>query len=111
MNTSRENERWIVDAGDAVIQKKVSDGATALSPADRLVYCLWVADYSMRNAGDLDTAGDLYADFQREAARLARELSLDFTHETFSLASASLCQQYFDRFDRVCEEIKNRATR
>ena len=50
----------------------------ALSPVERLVYCLWVADYGMRNAGDLDTARDLYPDFQREAVELARELGMEF---------------------------------
>ena len=47
-----DNETWVVEAGDTVIQKKASCGIERLSPWERLVYCLWVADYGMRNAGD-----------------------------------------------------------
>ena len=47
-------ETWLVGAGDAVITKNA--GGVSLSPVERLVYCLWVADYGMRNAGDLDAA-------------------------------------------------------
>ena len=107
MSAPSENETWIIDAGDNVIQKKATDGISSLSPHERLTYCLWVADYGMRNAGDLDTACDLYPDFQQTAAQLARELSLPFTAESFSLAQAALQEQYFQRFDRLCDELKN----
>ena len=107
MSAPSENETWIVATGDAVIQKKASNGITSLSPEERLIYCLWIADYAMRNAGDLDTARDLYADFQQEASHLAKELSLAFTRESFSLPKELLQEQYFDRFDRICNEIKN----
>ena len=105
MSPHSDNETWLVEAGDAVIAKK-ADGV-GLSSVDRLVYCLWVADYGMRNAGDLDTAGDLYQDFQREAVYLARELGLDFTCESFSLPTEAFQGQYFARFDRICDEIKD----
>jgi hypothetical protein len=80
-----DNETWIIDAGDAVIQKKATSGIEALSPSEHLIYCLWVADYGMRNAGDLVTAADLYPSFQTEAVRLANRLHLPFTQESFSL--------------------------
>jgi hypothetical protein len=103
---SFDNETWIVEAGDAVIQKQAMHGQSALSESERLVNCVWIADYSMRNAGDLDTASDLYPDFQDEASRLAKELSLAFTRETFSLPKNVLQQEYYARFDRICDEIK-----
>lgn len=102
-----DNETWIIDAGDAVIQKKATSGIEALSPSEHLIYCLWVADYGMRNAGDLVTAADLYPSFQTEAVRLANRLHLPFTQETFSLPAQSLQQQFFDRFDRICSEVQN----
>jgi hypothetical protein len=102
-----ENETWIVEAGAAVIEKKSLVGADALSPLEQLIYCLWVADYGMRNAGDFVTARDLYSPFQHEAAALAEHLKLGFVQESFSLPTALLAQQYFDRFDRICEEIKS----
>jgi hypothetical protein len=106
MNTPSDNETWIIDAGDPVIEKKASTGVSSLTARERLIYCLWVADYGMRNAGDLATARDLYPDFQREAVQLAAELSLPFTHESFSLAPTALERQYFERFDRICNELQ-----
>jgi len=108
MRTRFDNETWIIEAGADVINRKHSHGAGALTPLDRLIYCLWVADYGMRNAGDLDTALDLYANFQSEAAQIAKQLSLQATCEAFELPSDDLQQQYFERFDEICDEIKSR---
>jgi len=101
-----ENETWVIEEGDRVIHKEARSGHVSITPWERLVYCLWVADYGMRNAGDLDTARDLYADFQSEACRIAVALSLAFTRETFSLPQSALQQEYFDRFEAVCDEIR-----
>ena len=101
-----ENQTWIIETGDVVIRKKADHGVGSLTPVENLIYCLWVADYGMCNAGDLQTAADVHATFQEEAAKFAKDLSLGFTHETFSLPTKTLELQYFDRFDRVCDEIK-----
>ena len=101
-----DNETWIIEAGDAVIQTRAAQGPAALQPLERLVYCLWVADYGMRNAGDLDAASDLYADFQAEAAGLARDLELPATRAAFALGRTELQERYFQVFDAVCEEIR-----
>ena len=106
MAVPSDNETWIIDSGDAVIQKKAAGGIESLSPSEHLIYCLWVADYGMRNAGDLVTAADLYPPFQQEAVRLAAKLDLPFTQESFSLPAPLLQQQYFDRFDRLCHELQ-----
>ena len=68
---------------------------------------LWVADYSMRNAGDLDTATDRYPDVQAEGARLAKEISLSTIQQAFVLSKAELKHQYFDHFEAICNEIKS----
>jgi hypothetical protein len=106
MAVPSENETWVIEIGDAVIRKEAGSGAASLLPWEKLVHCLWVADYGMRNAGDLDTAADVYSQFQSEGVQLARELSLPFTLEVFSLPRNELENQYFDKFDSVCEEIK-----
>ena len=106
MSAPSENEDWIIDAGNEIITKKASVGIAGLSARERLIYCLWVADYGMRNAGDLATARDLYADFQAEAASLAQELCLPFARAFFSLPAADLQQQYFQRFDSICQELR-----
>ena len=101
-----DNETWIIERGGAVIERQVSDGVASLKPLDKLVYCLWVADYSMRNAGDLQTASDLYRPFQDEATRLSEELCLHVTRAAFSLRRSDLEKQYFHLFDHVCNEIR-----
>jgi hypothetical protein len=106
MSIPSDNETWIIDAGDAVIEKKASSGVSNLPAREQLIYCLWVADYGMRNAGNLATARELCADFQPEGARLAEELSLPFTHESFSLSADAFESQYFERFDRICNELR-----
>ena len=106
MTAPTDNETWIIEAGDAVINKEARSGSDSLAPWERLVYCLWVADYGMRNAGDLAAAQDVCADFQSEGRRLAGELSLRLTHGAFSLSRSALEREYFVRFDRICHEIR-----
>jgi hypothetical protein len=101
-----DNETWVIETGDAVIQRNARAGNNSLSPWESLVYCLWVADYGMRNAGDLDTAADVHAPFQSEARRLAEQLSLPLTAAAFSLSKADLEREYFDRFESMCDEIR-----
>jgi hypothetical protein len=102
------NETWIVDVGDEVIEKKAANGMDSLTPRERLIYCLWVADYGMRNAGDLETASDLYEPFQSQGSGAAMALNLPQTLSLFSLPRDEMEQRYFDLFDGVCEEIRGR---
>jgi hypothetical protein len=109
MLPSLENQTWLIDTGDVVLKKESAGGVLSLTRWERLVYRVWVADYGMCNAGDLDTAADVHPRFQEEAAELAKELSLAFTYETFSLSKEDLQLQYFERFDRLCDELKKSA--
>jgi hypothetical protein len=101
-----DNETWLIHAGDAVIQRRVSHGSDCLGPWERLVYCLWVADYGMRNAGDLDAAHSVYAGFQSEGRHIAEDMGLRFTQDAFSLSPRELEREYFNRFDQICHEIR-----
>lgn len=107
MAVPTDNETWVIEAGDAIIEKEARSGSRSLVPWERLVYCLWVADYGMRNAGDLGAAQDVCADFQSEARRIAEDLSLRLTREAFSLPRSALEKEYFIRFDQICHEIRN----
>jgi hypothetical protein len=102
-----ENETWVIEAGGRVIQKMADSGLGSLTTWERVVYSLWVADYGMRNAGDLDTAKDVFAGYQSIALRGAEELSLPLMQEAFSLEQRALEEQYFERFDAICDEIRN----
>ncbi|MFO0865607.1 MAG: hypothetical protein U0744_13310 [Gemmataceae bacterium] len=101
-----DNETWLIETGDLVIRKKAKSGDEALLPWEVLVYCLWAADYGMRNAGDLDTAADVHSAFHEQAGRIARQLSLPLTQEAFSLSKDDLGMQFFERFEPMCDEIK-----
>ena len=103
---AKDNETWILDAGDAVIERRADPGTAAPTRLDRLIYCLWVADYGMRNAGDLAAADDVHPDFQDEAARLSRELALPLTQSAFALSRADLEHRYFELFDGICDELR-----
>lgn len=107
MKSTRDNETWVVETGGDIVDKRSEVGFDAMSPTECLIYWLWWADYMMRNAGDFANAEDLAYDFQQEIVRNAQRLDLPFTKETFSLLRADLQNQYFDRFDRVCEEVRN----
>ena len=107
MSAPTDNETWVVETGDAIIRKKTRGGIESLTPSETLVYCLWVANYGMRNAGDLDTAADFYAEFHSSARRIAERLSFRFTHEAFSLPQSDLEREYFDRFESICDEIRD----
>lgn len=106
MNEQDDNETWLIEIGHDVIEKKANVGSSSLLPWERLVYCLWVADYGMRNAGDLDTAQDMHGAFQDEGRTLAAALSLPLTHAAFGLSKSDLQDQYFDLFDGVCVELR-----
>ena len=107
MPASSKNESWLVDAGDEVIRLRSEEGAVTLSARDRLIYCLWVADYGMRNAGDLSQAHILHPRWQQEAVATARELSLRFTHWSFALPRWALQGLYFRLFEHICNEVRN----
>lgn len=100
-----ENESWIVEIGHEIIKKEEVHKLDLL-PWEKLVHCLWVADYGMKNAGDLEAAFELDPNFQIEGKRLAEQLSLSLTLAAFSLTPEELEKQYEDLFEQVCDELK-----
>lgn len=101
-----DNERWLLDTADATLRRRAGSGEGVLTPHERLLLCLWAADYGMRNAGDLRTAEDLHPGFSAEARALADVLGLDHMRAVFSLPVARLEAQYFDRFEALCDELR-----
>ena len=104
--TPSDNETWLIETGDLVIRKKAKSGIDGLLPWEALVYCLWAADYGMRNAGDLDAAKDVHPTFHEQAHRIGKQLSLILTQDMFALSKDALALQYFERFELICDEIK-----
>lgn len=107
MNAHTANQSWIVDRVGEIVEKKTHAGLSTLSDLERLIYCLWVTDYMMRNAGDFANAEAMYPEFRSDAKRFAKNLGLRQTHEAFSLSQDSLQREYFDWFEAICDEIKS----
>ena len=103
-----DNETWLIETGDVVLHKEAAEGAEALTPFEHLVPCLWVADYGMRNAGDLETASDLFEPFQTQGRKAAAQLALPKALALFSMPRIEMERRYFDFFDEVCEELRAR---
>ncbi|MFO0970333.1 MAG: hypothetical protein U0793_32695 [Gemmataceae bacterium] len=101
-----DNETWVIDTGDWVIRKKARDGKESLSPWERLIYCLWVADYAMRNGGSLDGAREFFGDVFTEGKDLAEQLAYPRTLNLFSKPLLGFEKAYLDAFDSVCAEIR-----
>jgi len=103
-----DDETWLIDAGHLIIEKKRALGPEALTPRERLIQCFWVADYSMRNAGDLATARDLDPRYREDALATARLLDLPIAASTFGLSDGELERRYFDLFAPLCGELRRR---
>jgi hypothetical protein len=105
-----ENETWVVERGAQVIEKMADTARQPLTDVERLIYCLWVADYGMRNAGDLETAAEVYPKFHAEGATLARSLGLPKASNLFSLATPEFERNYFELLTDVCIDIQKADT-
>jgi hypothetical protein len=103
-------ESWLIDEGDAVIHRKASVGLAQLSTWERAVYYLWVADYSVRNAGDLQAAHGLEAEFKSAGLQAARALRLPAMSALFSYDDGEFVRRYDETFDRVCAELADSRT-
>ncbi|MFW8646272.1 hypothetical protein ACOJBO_45740 [Rhizobium beringeri] len=99
-------ETWLLNAGGRVIEKNGCGGLFVAGPLDRLIYCLWAADYGMRNAGDLETAADLHPTCLHDGKSAAQELALPRSAAAFSLSPDELERAYFKLFDEVVSEIR-----
>lgn len=101
-----DDETWLLDEGDRIIERKAAEGYSSLNPRERLIYCLWAADYGMRNAGDLSPAADLHPTFLRDGQSAAQELGLARSTAAFSLPDKELEERYFDLFDGIVAELR-----
>lgn len=101
-----DNETWLLDAGHRVVEKMTAEGYSSLIALDRLIYCLWAADYGMRNAGDLETTADLHPTCLDNGKAAAQELALPRSAAAFSLSPEELEPAYFRLFDEVVSEIR-----
>ena len=104
MSRPTENETWLIQVGGEILETRALSNEER-PPLERLIHSFWVADYGMRNAGDLATAADLFPAFKAEGLVAARELGLVRCLELFSLEQAELERRYFELFEEACGEL------
>jgi hypothetical protein len=97
-DTDTDLEDWLLGVWPLADQEQ--------SPLHTLVKCIAAADYSIRNAGDLDAAEDVRADFQQGAVDSARLLRLPITHHHFSQTKDRLVERWYGIFDRMIGEVR-----
>ena len=103
-----DNRTWLIDVGHDIIEKKRANGIDVLTPRERLIHCVWMADYSMRNSGDLASARELAPLYRADGARAAAALGLPLASALFGVSEGQLERQFFDLFDDVCGELRAR---
>jgi|GEM_PF-1319400 len=106
MTDYSDNQSWLHESGYNLSQKKDEDGFANLNPWDRLIYCLWIADFGIRKEGSLSAAMNMYEDFQTEGKRAAQELSLRHCHKSFSLAPEEFGECFLENINTLCDEVR-----
>lgn len=103
-----DNETWLLDIGDEVIRKKAAVGYDTLSSMEKAIYCLWVIDYAVRNAGDLSALADLHPSAIDELMSFALSTHNDTLRQLLQGGKddAEFCERYYAHFESVCNEIR-----
>ncbi|MBD3673143.1 MAG: hypothetical protein HUJ26_06410 [Planctomycetaceae bacterium] len=104
--TDDDNETWIIEFGDEIIQKKSQNGFESLNDYEQLVFLVWIADFSIRNAGDLVSGKDIRPGFKQEILSLARKLSYSVMIQAFDQPDEDLIENYYNLFDSICDELR-----
>jgi len=107
-NLDDDLEFWLLEAGDAILNKKAVSGWESLTTTEQAIYHLWVIDYAVRNSGSLE----LVADFQPEAVPLLQAFATE--HQLTILADwlqttsneALFCDNYEASFNDACQQLK-----
>ncbi|MCA0895125.1 hypothetical protein [Microbulbifer agarilyticus] len=105
MNMDLDNETWLIELGDDVIEKKAEIGIEALTDYEKAVYCLWVIDYSIRNSGTLDALEDIYP---KAISDLESLIGKNNWLSKFRVKEISSSQEaYYNNFEELCSELRS----
>jgi hypothetical protein len=101
-------ETWLIDAGDEVIQKRVTMGVEVLSPVERAIYALWVVDYAVRNSGTLIPMSEMYPTALVELRAFATLGDLPALKLLAGSAAdnTAFCDGYYRHFDAAIQELR-----
>lgn len=103
-----ENETWLLDVGDRTVERMASTGYSQLSLIEQAIYCLWIVDYAVRNAGDLRPVSDMHPTAIDELEEFA---SLNKFESLCSVLKSrkneeEFCESYYVHFEGVCNEFR-----
>lgn len=103
-----DNESWLIEISDEIIEKKATVGVGALSDIEHAIYCLWVIDYTVRNSGSLDLMNDLYPAAIQEISSLSKINSWQLNSRTATESENHIdfCSLYYDSFEIKCSELR-----
>lgn len=107
MSVPSQNESWVIEEGDRIINLQAKFGLSYLTIKERLIYSLWVADYGLRNSGDLATAFDVDAGFKQTGLDAATFLQLPTTRLLFEQNDDQFKELYLKNFEDICNEIRS----
>ena len=102
-----DNESWVIEVGDDVINKKAAFGYANLADLEKAIYCLWVIDYSIRNSGTLMEI-ELFPPALEELAFIANAeelIQISFWLKN-PINEVAFCEQYYGQFDIVCGALR-----
>lgn len=103
-----DNESWLIDTGDDIIEKMANHGMATLSEIESAIYCLWVIDYAVRNSGSLEPVSDLYPQAFEVLSTLAK--SNDWSAVSIFCSHApdpnTFCAIFYSQFDTMCHELR-----
>ena len=87
-------------------KKKAEHGINSFTDLESLIYCFWIADYGIGNAGDLEVCYDMKPTFKDDAIKLSTKLALTKTQKLFQLDDQDFIDKYDLLFEEVCNELK-----
>jgi len=105
-----DNESWLIEIGDVVIEKKADSSYSNLSEIEKAIYCLWVIDYSVRNSGTLEAVDDLHPNALDELHEYANTHNWNSISTLLSKSEneTAFCNEYYELFDSACNEIRSK---
>lgn len=104
-----DNETWLIEIGDEIIEKKASLGYESLNKLEQSIYCFWVIDYAVRNSGSLEPIDEIYPSAMDELKNNAH--SNKWSHLLKLLATSldqeSFCNDYYELFESACSDVRS----
>jgi hypothetical protein len=103
-----DNETWLLDVGDIIVQRKTASGYKHLSAVEQAIYCFWIVDYAVRNAGDLAPIQDMHPTAIDELERFAASHNIEPLYRLLQTQNneQAFCESYYANFEGICNEFR-----